>query len=128
MNDLNGRIVPDTSTAHPPAYNTWQAADKDTLMNAVLMFEEANKKLNKENIALRADMAKLEAENAELRKKCMTNMECIQTADEYDLAAMLLGIHGWGYTDAYQEGGGSPFFDFDSPEDVIHWLKRTEWD
>lgn len=84
--------------------------------------------VKEENIALRADIAKLEAENAELREKCMTNMERIQTADEYGLATMLLGIHGWGYTDAYEERGGSPFFDFDSPEDVIHWLKRTEWD
>lgn len=97
-------------------------------LKATQALADANFALGKENQALRADMAKLEAENAKLREKCMTNMERIQTAGEYDLAVMLLGIHGWGYTDAYQERGGSPFFGFDSPEDVIHWLKRTEWD
>lgn len=90
MNDLNGRILPDTSTANPPAYNTWKGADRDTLMNAVLMFDEANKKLNKENIALRADMAKLEAENAELRKKLMTNFERLKNVGTVNEAAEMI--------------------------------------
>ena len=113
MNDLNGRIVPDTSTANPPAYNTWKGADRETLMNAVLMFEEANKKLNKENIALRADMAKLEAENAELREKCMTRFERIQKASPEQMAATIAFIYDIGYTDGREDA-----------DDDHHWL---EW-
>lgn len=126
MNDLNGRIVPDTSTANPPTYNTWQAADKDTLMNAVLMFEEANKKLNKENIALRADMAKLEAENAELREKCMTRFARIKNAaNADDMAQMLHKFYMIGYGDAlYYKETGKNDPTYNNVSDLSHYLQE----
>lgn len=111
MNDLNGRIVPDSSTANPPSYNTWQAADRNTLMNAVLMLEEANKKLNKENHALSADMAELKAENAELREKCMTRFERIQKASPEQMAETIAFIYDIGYTDGREDA-----------DDDHHWL------
>lgn len=90
MNDLNGRIVPETSTANPPAYNTWQAADMNTLIDAVLSLEHANRRFKEENIALRADMAKLETENAELRKKLMTNFERLKDVGTVNEAAEMI--------------------------------------
>jgi len=76
MNDLNGRLVPDSSTANPPAYNNWQAADRNTLISAIFMLEEKNKKLK--------------AENAELREKSMTNFErLIEAADPKEAANMI---------------------------------------
>ena len=83
MNDLNGRIVPDSSTANPPAYNTWQAADRNTLISAILMLEEKNKKLK--------------SENAELRKKLMTNFERLKDVGTVNEAAEMIYDALWRY-------------------------------
>lgn len=77
---------------------------------------------------LQEEIRSLKAENEKLRKEAMTNMECIQTADKKSLAAMLFGIHAWGYTDAFSEHTGSPFYYFDCPEDVEAWLDKREWE
>ena len=68
----------------------------------------------------------LKAENAELREKCMTNMERIQTADKVNLASMILKIYDWGITDSYGDYP-SPLNGAEITEDVERWLDRTEF-
>lgn len=113
MNDLNGRIVPETSTALP---------------TAVIGVD-----VNEYN-SLRATVAALEAENAELRKKCMTNMERIQTADIDALAAYLreISFAAWDSYRGFVYGALDAAFDFardsDSLDPIKEWLQKTEWD
>lgn len=77
---------------------------------------------------LQEEIRSLKAENEKLRKKAMTNMERIQTADKDDLAVMLAGIYGWGYTDAYSPADISPFYGSDTPVKVYDWLDKREWE
>lgn len=74
---------------------------------------EQLREVKEENIALRADMAKLEAENAELREKCMTRFERIQKASPEQMAATIAFIYDVGYTDGREDA-----------DDDHHWL---EW-
>ena len=113
-------VVPDwaTNPCDPNAIIHCEDADAEWVRKA---YKEEIDRLCEENKRLRK-------ENAELREKCMTNMERIQSADKHELAAMLLGIHAWGYTDAYAEYCGSPFYAFEDPEDVENWLELREWE
>ena len=96
------RAVPNLSTnaEHPAStmeYQLW----------------EQLREVKEENLALRADMAKLEAENAELREKCMTRFERIQKASPEQMAATIAFIYDIGYTDGREDA-----------DDDNHWL---EW-
>lgn len=51
---------------------------------------EQLREVKEENLALRADMAKLEAENAELRKKLMTNFERLKNVGTVNEAAEMI--------------------------------------
>lgn len=150
MNEQTGRIVQDSSTANPPSYNTWKAADRDTLIKAVVMSDEANQMLKGENITLRADIAKLEAENAELshlrnkiailesentrlfeenaelREKCMTRFARIKNAaNADDMAQMLHKLYMTGYGDAlYYKETGKDDATFNNVFDLSHYLQE----
>ena len=98
MNDLNGQIVPDTSTAVP---NLSTNAEHPASTMEYQLWEQL-REVKEENLALRAVMTKLEAENAELRKKCMTRFERIKNASAEELASTLMHI----YMDGYADGVG----------------------
>ena len=103
-------------------------------LKAIQALADANFALGKKNQALRADMAKLEAENAKLREKCMTNMERIQTADIDALATYLWeisqSIYGVDFGDGVENELDFAFDaarDNNNPSAIKRWLERTEW-
>lgn len=121
MNDLNGRIVADSCTGLPyPSYGT--ATD------------ELNVRLTRRVHELEDRLSELEAENAKLREKCMTNMERIQTADIDALATYLWeisqSIYGVDFGDGVENELDFAFDaarDNNNPSAIKRWLERTEW-
>ena len=100
MNDLNGRIAPDTSTGLPSVVDELIAnAELNRLRTRLSTLEDENKILN--------------AENAKLREKCMTRFERIQKASPEQMAATIAFIYDIGYTDGREDA-----------DDDHHWL---EW-
>lgn len=59
-------------------------------LKAIQALTDANVALGKKNQALRADMARLEAENAELREKSMTYFERLKEANTVEAAATMI--------------------------------------
>lgn len=58
---------------------------------------EQLREVKEENLALRADMAELKAENAELRKKLMTNFERLKNVGTVNEAAEMIYDALWRY-------------------------------
>lgn len=106
------RAVPNLSTnaEHPAStmeYQLW----------------EQLREVKEENLALRADMAKLEAENAELREKCMTRFARIKNAaNADDMAQMLHRVYMTGACDYVNSDHG--FENLDTVEDMSYWLQE----
>lgn len=100
MNDLNGRVLPDSSTGLPSVASELIAnAELNRLRTRLSTLEDENKILK--------------AENAELREKCMTRFERIQKASPEQMAETIAFIYDIGYTDGREDA-----------DDDHHWL---EW-
>lgn len=113
MNDMTGRIVPDTSTGLPyPSYST------DT--------DELNVRLTWRVHELEDKLSKLEAENAELREKCMTRFARIKNvANADDMAQMLHKLYMTGYLDAlYYKETGKDDPTYNNVSDLSHYLQE----
>lgn len=84
MNDLNGRILPDTSTGLPSVAHELEAnAELNRLRTRLSTLEDENRILK--------------AENAELREKLMTNFERLKDVGTVNEAAEMIYDALWRY-------------------------------
>lgn len=91
-------------------------------LKAIQALADANFALGKKNQALRADMAKLEAENAKLREKCMTRFARIKNAANVDeMAQMLHKVYMTGMGDAVMTSYPRTW---DGIADISQWLQE----
>lgn len=109
MNDLNGRILPDTSTGLPSVAHELEAnAELNRLRTRLSTLEDENRILK--------------AENAELREKCMTRFARIKNAENpAEMAALLHKIYLTGASDYIH---GRSWNDLDDVEDMGTWLQE----
>ena len=91
-------------------------------LKAIQAITDANFALGKENQALRADMAKLKAENAELREMCLTRFARIKNAANADeMAQMLHKVYMTGMGDAVMTSYPRTW---DGIADISQWLQE----